>query len=239
MPTDRPRISRVVLFLLRPIHWLFITFYFRVTIKHADRLPRGVPIILTPTHRSMWDSFFLAKLLGYPPYYLVNEGNFHGFQGWLLRHMGCISINLSRPSHHGLRQCTALVEAGKPLVIFPEATIYYYEPNQVHVPLSTGAAWVSLMVAREMTSGSPLLVPIRLNYSERQLRFGSRIEVVVEPAIDSAPYVLLPKKEGRTELTNAIQERLGDVVNESTREEFPAAEFLAEYRRMRNSKKKL
>ena len=231
MTVDFTQISKWITLLLRPIHWLLITFYFRVTICHADRIPRGVPIILTPTHRSMLDSLFITQLMGGPVHYLVNEGNFHGFQGWLLRKMACISINLAHPSHHAMRQCTAIVEAGKPLVIFPEATIYYYPPNQVHVPLTPGAAWVSLLVAKEIAPGAPVIVPIRLNYSDLQLKFRSRVEVVVQPPIDTGPYCELPKKEARQQLTERIQRELGDIANDSRVEEFPATEFLRQHGR--------
>ena len=237
MTETPPRISPLVLLILRPIHWFLMTFYFRVTIRHAERLPQDVPIILAPTHRSMLDSLFLAKLLGRQPYYLANRLNYRGLQGWMMRKMGCISLNLAHPSHQVMKQCTMLVQAGQPLVMFPEATIYYYPPDQVHVPLAPGVAWLSLNVALEIAPRAPVIVPIRLNYSDLQLRFRSRIEVIVQSPIDVAPFMALPKKAAREQLTDLIRTQLGDHPNASTREEFPATEFLEENRRMLRSQK--
>jgi 1-acyl-sn-glycerol-3-phosphate acyltransferase len=226
----RSRYSPWLYSFIKPIHWILIRFYFRVKIVNIDRFPTSGPVIVTPTHRSKWDGFFVTQMvlavLKKPPHYLVNEGNFRGLQGWILSRMGCVSINLFRPSHEALRHCRDLIESGTPLVIFPEATIYYYPPNHVHAPLAAGAAWMAMSVAKEGTEGQPKILPVRLNYSRIKLGFGAKIEVVLEDPIDMSAYSELSKKEARNAITSDLQRRLGDVENPSKVEEFPATEFL-------------
>ena len=88
------------------------------------------------------------------------------------------------------RHALELVTKGEPLVMFPEATIYYYRPDEVH-PLKRGAAWIGLTAKDRCPSIPVRIVPVRLNYADRFLRFRSRIEVVVqEPiAVVSLPVV--------------------------------------------------
>ena len=91
------RVSPWLVAVLRPIHWFLIRCYFRVSVRHREKLPVGVPMILAPTHRSKWDSLMLTHLTGRPLYYLASRNNFNGFQGWVMRRMGCIPINVD---HH-------------------------------------------------------------------------------------------------------------------------------------------
>src|ERR1700712_5191802 len=100
--SDRSRVSWWLVALVRPIHWMLMRFYFRVEIRNRERLPRGVPMILAPTHRSKWDSLLLTQLTGRPLRYLASRNNFFGLQGWVMRRMGCISINVDRPGHHAM-----------------------------------------------------------------------------------------------------------------------------------------
>jgi len=215
---------------LRPIHWFLMRFYLRVEVRHRERLPIGRPMILAPTHRSMWDSLVLSYLTGGPLRYLVNVTNFSGVQGWIMRRMGCIAVDLDHPSHLAMRQCREAIESGEPLVVFPEATIYYYPPNHVHHPITLGVAWLALGGTRTALDQMPLVVPIRLNYSDLQLKYRSRVQIVVEEPIEPSQYLGLPRKEARAALTAGLRSRLGDVANDSIRERFPAWEFLKEQR---------
>jgi 1-acyl-sn-glycerol-3-phosphate acyltransferase len=219
-------ISRRLVVALWPFYRLLMRFYFRIEIRDRELLPTDRPIILAPTHRSKWDGLILTHLAGRPLRYLANRNNFVGVQGWFLRRLGSISINVENPGPRALRHCRELLEAGEPLVVFPEATIYYYSPGEVH-PIKPGAAWLALP-GRAWPSGvSPLVVPIRLAYGDRKLRFGSRIEVIVGEPIDPDRYEELPSKDARAALTADLQRQLGDIVNTSTVERFPAVEFLA------------
>ena len=143
-----------------------------------------------------------------------------------MRRLGAFPVNVDRPGPGAIRHCRDLIRAGRTLVVFPEGTIYYYGPGEVH-PLKPGAAWLALPGRRWAPEPPPLVVPIRLVYGDRRLRFRSRIEVVVGEPIDPADYRHLPRKDAIRAMTSDLQSRLGDRVNDSSVERYPACAFLA------------
>ena len=219
--TRRSHISRPLASALWPIHREFMPAYFRIVLRHAERLPREGLFLLAPTHRSKWDSLVLSYLTGRPLRYLAAHFEFEGIQGWFMEHMGAFRIKTSWPVPGPLRHSIELVLAGKRLVIFPEGTIFYYRPGEVH-PIKPGAAWLALRAQRQAPAVPVHIVPIRLNYGDRFLRFRSRIEVIVQEPIAVAPYVSRPRREGVRMLTSELQKSLGETVNTSEEERYPA-----------------
>ena len=222
----RSRIAGWLVAVLWPVHFVFMRLYFRLTLRGRQRLPAHGPMILTPTHRSKWDSLVLSALTGGPLRYLASRNDFKGVQRWFMRRLGAFPVNVDRPGPGAMRHCRELIRAGLPLVVFPEGTIYYYGPGEVH-PLKPGAAWLALPGRRWAPDPPPLVVPIRLVYGDRRLRFRSRIEVVVGEPIDPADYRHLPRKDAIRAMTSDLQSRLGERVNDSSVERYPAREFLA------------
>lgn len=216
-PPTRSRVSHWLVVLLWPIHRLFMRLYFRVEVVGRDRIPSKGPVILAPTHRSRWDTLMLACATNRTLRFMASHDEFVGLQGWFMRHLGAFAINTKRPTHGAMRHSRELIEAGKLLVIFPEGTIYYYPPDHVH-PLKPGTAWLALDCQEHCPSSPLTIVPIRLNYGDRILRFRSRIRVVVQEPIHLGPYLGLPRKEAIAKLTADLQRGMGDVVNESLAE---------------------
>jgi 1-acyl-sn-glycerol-3-phosphate acyltransferase len=194
--------------------------YFRVELRHEQRIPATGPVILVPTHRSRWDSFGLFRATRRPLHFLASHDEFVGIQGWFMHRLGAFPVDTEHPSPSVLRHCRELMAAGQALVIFPEATIYYYPPNHVH-PLKSGAAWLALDCQRRDPAAPLTVVPIRLVYSDRYLKFRSRIVVDVREPIALTPYLNTPTKEAIRLLTAEIERALGDVVNESLAEQIP------------------
>lgn len=213
---DEPRahISRWLWWSLRPIHWLLMTFYFRVKLTGWQHIPKKGPVILCPTHRSRWDTLALYCATKRPLRFLTTETEFVGTQNWFMRRMGAIPVNTQRPEPSVLRHCRELLLAGQPLVIFPEGALYYYPPDHVH-PIKPGAAWIALGCQEKLPDTPLSIVPVRLKYGERVLKFRSKIEVEVRPAIALSPYLEQPKKQAIRQLTADLQAALGDVVSEA------------------------
>src|SRR5271155_5542126 len=95
--TSRSRISRPLVWVLWPVHRLFMPFYFRIVLRHAERLPHNGPVILAPCHRSKWDSLVLSYLTGGPLRYLAAHHEFIGIQGWFMSRLGAFPINTATP----------------------------------------------------------------------------------------------------------------------------------------------
>lgn len=213
--TDEPHrshISRWLWWGLRPIHWLLMTFYFRVTVHGWRNVPKKGPVILCPTHRSRWDTLALYCATKRPLRFLTTRDEFIGTQNWFMRRMGAFPMNTHRPEPAVIRHCRELLLHGQPLVIFPEGALYYYPPDHVH-PIKPGAAWIALGCQDKLPDTPFAIVPVRLKYNERVLKFRSRITVEVRPPIPLSPYLELPRKQAIQRLSDDLQAALGDVVS--------------------------
>ena len=148
-------------------------------------------------------------------YFMVSHDEVVGVQGWFMRRMGGFPINTQRPSPSVIRSCRALISRGDALVIFPEGNLFYYGPGEVH-PLKPGIAWLALNFQKALTDANLVIIPVRLVYGDRRLRWGSRAKVVVGEPISVSDYAGLPVKEGMAALTTDLQNALGEVVNETS-----------------------
>lgn len=213
---DLPRVSRWLAAILFPIQAVFMRLYFRVEVAGAGRIPASGPCILAPTHRSRWDGFMLycATRRRYL-YFLISHVEVVGLQGWLMRRLGGFPINTERPGPASIRSCNAMIARGEALVIFPEGDLFYYHPGEVH-PLKPGVAWLALRLQRDLGASDLPIIPVRLVYGDRRLRFRSRARVEVGEPIPVSRYAGLPAKEGTAALTAALQEALGDVLNRAS-----------------------
>jgi 1-acyl-sn-glycerol-3-phosphate acyltransferase len=108
-----------------------------------------------------------------------------------------------------------LIARGDALVIFPEGNLYYFNPGEVH-PLKQGVAWLALKSQRSLVDVEIPIIPVRLVYSDRRLRAGSCAKILVGEPISLTNYTKLPLKDGISALTSALQEVLGEVVNETS-----------------------
>lgn len=221
---DAPRsyVSPWLIAFFWPIHWLVMRLYFRVRIHHADRLPSKGPVILAPTHRTRWDTLMLYEGIRKAPRFRMlrfltsHIEVAHGLQGWFIRRLGAFPINTNRPTPGALKHCREILQSGQALVIFPEGDIYRLPPGEVH-PVKPGAAWISLNVQRNLGDEPLAIVPIRLIFSDRLLRFGSTADVEILPSIQVKDFVGLPRKEAIAALTSELQQALGDRVNDAPR----------------------
>ncbi|GIW86073.1 MAG: hypothetical protein KatS3mg108_0397 [Isosphaeraceae bacterium] len=212
----RPAIWLAVL--LRPIHTIFMPFFFRLTMRGQHHIPTQGPVLLTPVHRSRWDPILLACLTRRGLQFMASHDEFVGLQGWMMRMFGTVPVNTRRPSPGTLKACAELLREGRnALVIFPEGSIYYYPPNQVH-PLRPGTAWIALKVQREIPDQPVRIVPVRIRYSQLKPKFRSGAGAEAYPPIEVRDYLNLPEKQAIAALTAAIQAGMGDIVNTSKKE---------------------
>lgn len=187
--------------------------YFHSEVEGAEHVPRSGPVIIAPTHRSRWDTLSLYRATYRRMRFLTAREEFAGLQNQFMVRMGAFPVNPKRPAPGALRHCQDLLLAGEALVVFPEGALFYYPPNHVHA-LKPGAAWLALECQERLPDTPLTIVPVRLNYSERVLRFRSRIKIVVRPPISLAPYVEMPRKQAITRLTQDLQHALGEVISD-------------------------
>ena len=212
----RPYMSRWLAALAFPFHAAFMRRYFRIEVSGGENIPTSGPYILAPTHRSRWDPFMLyCAVRGRYLYFMTSHEEVVGLQGWFMRRMGAFPIDVRRPSPMMIRCCRVMIELGEALVIFPEGNLFYYATGEVH-PLKPGVAWLALSCQKSSEWPDLPILPVRLVYEHRELRRGSRATIQVGEPISVAAYADRPMKEGVRDLTSALQEALGDEVNETS-----------------------
>ena len=99
---------------------------------------------------------------------MVTKSEMRGIQGWLLKRLGCFSINQLSPSLTALRYAVDLIEKGEPLVVFPEGKINKYGKKLV---LKEGLYRLARLATKK--TGSIVIVPIGIAYSEVSPKFRS------------------------------------------------------------------
>jgi 1-acyl-sn-glycerol-3-phosphate acyltransferase len=191
-----------------------MTLYFRSRVSGRDRVPREGPVIICPTHRTRWDTVVVYSVVrGRLLRWLTTHDEVTGKQGWIVRQLGAFPINTRRPTPGALRHCGQLLRAGEALVIFPEGDIFRLPPGSVH-PIKPGTAWLALQVQKELGDIPLTIVPVRLGFAWRFVRFRCPVRVDVREPIRVADYADLPRDDGIARLTADLQRAMGDLVDD-------------------------
>ena len=95
--------------------------WWRTDVKGASNIPKSGAFILAPTHRSNIDGPLAATFTRRHMRYLAKQELFK-FEtlGKLFISMGAISVNRGAPDRQSLNRCKEEIDAGWPLVLFPE-----------------------------------------------------------------------------------------------------------------------
>ena len=145
-----------------------LRFFFRKKkiLKNSFSIPINSSIILAPTHRSRWDGLILTMAMGRRVTkkdcrFMVTKSEMRGIQGWVLKRLGCFSINQLSPSLSALRYAVDLIEKGEQLVVFPEGKINKYGKKLV---LKEGLYRLARLATKK--TNSITIIPIGIAYSK-------------------------------------------------------------------------
>ncbi|BCX12531.1 MAG: 1-acyl-sn-glycerol-3-phosphate acyltransferase [Thermosynechococcus sp.] len=192
---------------LWPLHRLFLPLYFsRITIVGREHLPKEGQFVLAPKHYSRWDPVILPLVWPYPLRFMTNAIEFGGVQGWFIRRLGAFAVNLKCPQPSSLRHVLAILNAGQPLVIFPEGGIV---PNQVVRPLKPGLARLVLQIDRPLP-----IFPVGIAYHP-QPQFRARVALWIGSPLWTAPGQEGNRKQQAQDFTQQLQAALHAAVLEA------------------------
>ena len=146
--------------------------------------------MLAPIHRSYIDTPISSCLTRRRLRFMGKDTLWrNGVSGWLLSSLGGFPVTRGTADREALRRCVAVLEAGEPLVLFPEGE---RKSGPTVQPLFDGAVYVALR------AGVPI-VPVGIGGSERVMPKGARfihphkVHVIVGAPIESPP----PADSGR------------------------------------------
>jgi 1-acyl-sn-glycerol-3-phosphate acyltransferase len=187
---------------------------YRARIRGQENVPTEGGYVLAPSHRSMMDIPFAAWLTPRRIRYMGKESLFEvPLLGSIFKTLGGFPVARDGTDRKALREAIAMLQAGEPMLVFPEGTRQHGPKIQ---PLEPGAAYLS------MRAGVPI-VPIGMAGTEEILRTHSRhiptfhhVAVVigtplVPPARESG---LVPRSEVDA-LTARLHDSLQDLLDDA------------------------
>ena len=183
----------------------FMRLWWGLRIADAERIPAEGAAILTPNHKSFFDSFFLAAATRRHLRFMGKSELFEGRLGKTFVRLGAFPVRRGASDAEALETARVILEQGGLLSLFPEGT-RVRDPEGLGVP-KRGAVRLAL------ETGAPL-VPAAITGTEKlffhgvprpttvRLSFGEPIPVdELEPTPETAAEVLSdelwPEVEGQ------------------------------------------
>ncbi len=140
--------------------------YFRCCARGRRNLPRTGGVIIAPTHRSNLDTPMIGASAGRPLRYFAKSGLFRGpITTWIMVAMGAFPVRREIIDRSALKAALAVLEAGQPLVVFPEGE--RKSGARIH-PLLDGVAWLA-------AKAQVPVVPVAIGGTERAMGIGVRM----------------------------------------------------------------
>ncbi len=176
------RAGRALYAVLRFVVVVWARLWCRVTVEGREHVPRTGAFVLAPVHRSLLDTPFAATVTRRRMRYMGKDSMWrYRPAGWLFSALGAFPVTRDRADREALQRCVAVLEAGEPLVVFPEGE---RKSGPLVQPLLPGAAYLAAK------AGVPI-VPVGIGGSERVLPKGARVprprrvHVIVGEPIDA------------------------------------------------------
>ena len=139
----------------------FMRIWWGLRIEGEDHVPEQGAAIITPNHKSFFDSFFLAAATKRPLRFMGKSELFEGRKGKLLVRLGAFPVLRGQSDAEALETARIILEQGELLSLFPEGT-RVRDPDALGTP-KRGAVRLAL------ETGAPL-VPGRDHRNREALR---------------------------------------------------------------------
>lgn len=158
--------SRLFYRLLRGLVVFVCVSYTRATVIGKENIPKSGAFLLAPIHRSNIDTPLAAAVTSRRMRFMGKDTIWKIAPiGWIVSALGAFPVSRGTADREALRRCVAVLEAGEPLVLFPEGT--RQSGPAVH-PLFDGATYVAAK------AGVPI-IPVGIGGSERVMPKGSKM----------------------------------------------------------------
>ncbi len=173
--------------------------WFRLEISGREHVPAEGAFILAPVHRSNLDTPIVAAVTRRPMRFMGKDSlwGVHRAFSWFISALGAFPVARGTVDRDALRRCQSVLEAGQPLVLYPEGT--RQSGPQLH-ELFDGPAFLALR------TGVPV-VPVGIGGSERAQRKGSKFIRPTKVRVVIGPPILPPVTgQGRATSRRAVRE---------------------------------
>ncbi|ANY08811.1 lysophospholipid acyltransferase family protein [Pseudonocardia sp. HH130630-07] len=183
--------------------WLWVPFY-RVRLRHGERVPSSGPVVLVANHSAFVDGPLLFGMFGRRTVFLVKAEMFVGPLRVLLPALGQIPVRRDVVDRRPLTAALGVLRGGGMVAVFPEGTRGTGEVAAAR----QGAAWLA-------RSAGAVLLPVAVRGTRRadgaRRRFRPRVDVLVGPPL---PAPSAPGRDGLATATADVTRALRALVRE-------------------------
>ena len=159
-PVHATRFARVVFRVGHGLDMILIRVYFRATFEGRENIPKSGAFVLSPVHRSNVDTVVLPGVTRRRMRFLGKQSMWKfAPMGKVFDILGAIKVHRGSTDRESMRACIAALEAGEPLVVYPEGT---RKEGPVVEDLFDGAAYLANKV------GVPI-IPVGIGGSARAM----------------------------------------------------------------------
>lgn len=158
----------------------FTRIYTRMSIEGREHLPTKSAYLLAPVHRSYVDTPITACLSWRRIRYMGKDSMWkYAAFGKFISALGAFPVSRGSVDREAMQRCVAVLDAGEPLVLFPEGE---RKDGPVVQPLFDGAAFISSRAAVP-------IVPVGIGGSDRVMPRGAKfifprkVRVLIGPPI--------------------------------------------------------
>ena len=160
------RFSRIFYTLFRGLVVGICVSYTRARVVGKHNIPKSGAFLLAPIHRSNIDTPLAAAVTTRRMRFMGKDSIWKIKPiGWIISSLGAFPVTRGSADREALKRCIAVLEAGEPLVLFPEGT---RQSGPLVQPLFDGAAYVAVK------AGVPI-IPVGIGGSEGVMPKGSKM----------------------------------------------------------------
>lgn len=176
----------------------FSKLYWRATYEGLEHIPAGGPFVIACVHRSNIDFAIISGVARRRIRYMGKDSLWKSrLLGGFITALGAFPVTRGSADREAMRRCIAIIEAGEPLVLFPEGT---RRSGPVVEEIFEGSVYIA---SRTQVP----LIPAAIGGSERALQKGKllprpvKVHVLVGPPLPPPPL-----GEGRRPSRRALRE---------------------------------
>jgi 1-acyl-sn-glycerol-3-phosphate acyltransferase len=197
-------VSRPLYALIRAILTPLLRLWFRMHVSGVEHIPAAGAAIVTPNHKSFWDSFFIAVCTPRHLRFMAKTELIEARYGRLLVRLGAFPVRRGESDADALETARTVLEQGGLLALFPEGT-RVRDPEGLGHPrrgagrlaLETGAPLVpAAITGTEQLFLGPIPKPRRVQVAFSEPIPVSDIAATPEGAGQLVDELLWPEVEG-------------------------------------------
>lgn len=191
--------------------------YTRTRVVGKHNIPKTGAFLLAPIHRSNVDTPLAAAVTTRRLRFMGKDSIWKIAPiGWIISALGAFPVTRGTADREALKRCIAVLEAGEPLVLFPEGT---RQSGPVVHPLFDGAAYVAVK------AGVPI-IPVGIGGSEGVMPKGAKMIYPRKCVIVVGEPITAPRDESGKVPRSAVKE-VTDTLSKELQRLFDEAQRLA------------